>query len=127
MSAPLSLRGVGKRFWRGGSAQWPLRHIELNAAAGEVVAVVGMRSQGKTTLLRLAAGMLSPDEGVVLLEGRRLERLSDGTHAQVAERERIGVLMAVSDPEAALGAHRVLSPADGCAGSPARPSAASIT
>ncbi|HXA55197.1 MAG TPA: ABC transporter ATP-binding protein [Solirubrobacteraceae bacterium] len=90
MSALLSLRGVGKRFWRGEVAHWPLRRVDLNVAAGEVVAVVGMRSQGKTTLLRIAAGMLAPDEGAVLLDGQRLEQLSDRAHARVL-RQRIGL------------------------------------
>jgi putative ABC transport system ATP-binding protein len=90
MSALLSLKGVGKRYWRGELSHWLLRRVTLQIAAGEVVSVVAMRGQGKTTLLRLAAGMVAPDEGRVLLEGHNPEDLSDQAHAQLL-RERIGL------------------------------------
>jgi putative ABC transport system ATP-binding protein len=90
MSPLLSLEGVGKRYRRGERTHWLLRHATLQLAAGEVVAVVAMRSQGKTTLLRIAAGMLAPDEGRVLLAERDLEGLSDRAHARLL-REQIGL------------------------------------
>ncbi len=49
MSPVLSLEGVGKRYRRGERSHWLLRRATLEIAAGEVVAVVAMRSQGKTT------------------------------------------------------------------------------
>jgi ABC-type cobalamin/Fe3+-siderophores transport system ATPase subunit len=90
MSALLSLEGVGKRYWRGERPHWLLRRATLHLDAGEVVAVMAMRSQGKTTLLRIAAGMLAPDEGRVLLAGHDLEGLSDQAHARLL-REQVGV------------------------------------
>jgi ABC-type glutathione transport system ATPase component len=39
--------------------------VHLQLARGEVVAVVGPASAGKTTLLRCAAGLLAPDEGTI--------------------------------------------------------------
>ncbi len=90
MSALLSLEGVGKRYRRGERSHWLLRHTTFHIAAGEVVAVVAMRGQGKTTLLQIAAGMVAPDEGRVLLVGRDLDGLSDRAHARLL-REQIGV------------------------------------
>jgi ABC-type cobalamin/Fe3+-siderophores transport system ATPase subunit len=90
MSPLLSLEGVGKRYWRGERAHWLLRRAALQIAPGEVVAVVAMRGQGKTTLLRIAAGMLAPDEGQVLLAGHDLEGLSDHAHARLL-REHVGL------------------------------------
>ena len=89
MSALLSLQSVGKRYRRGTLTNWLLRDVTLTLDAGEVVSVVGMRSQGKTTLLRLAAGITAPDEGRVLLGQEDLGRLSDPAHARVL-REQIG-------------------------------------
>ncbi|HXB65761.1 MAG TPA: ATP-binding cassette domain-containing protein [Solirubrobacteraceae bacterium] len=90
MSAVLALEGVGKRYWRGEHAHWLLRRATLRVAAGEVVSVVAMRSQGKTTLLRIAAGMTAPEEGRVLLADRELRHLSDRAHARLL-REQIGM------------------------------------
>jgi ABC-type cobalamin/Fe3+-siderophores transport system ATPase subunit len=89
MSALLSLQGVGKRYRRGELARWLLRGVTLNLGAGEVVSVVAMRGQGKTTLLRLTAGMVVPEEGRVLLGWEDLSALSDPAHSRVL-REQVG-------------------------------------
>jgi ABC-type cobalamin/Fe3+-siderophores transport system ATPase subunit len=85
----LSLQGCGLRYRRGDLARWLLRSVWLDVAPGEVVSVVALRSQGKTTLLRLAAGMVAPDEGRVLLGRADLGGLSDRAHARVL-REQLG-------------------------------------
>jgi sulfonate transport system ATP-binding protein len=47
-----------------------LRGVDLEAAPGELVAVVGKSGSGKTTLLRLIAGLDAPTTGQVTLNGR---------------------------------------------------------
>jgi iron complex transport system ATP-binding protein len=53
-----------------------LRGVGLALDAGEMVAVVGANGTGKTTLLRLAGGILEPDRGRVLLKGTALVGLA---------------------------------------------------
>jgi ABC-type taurine transport system ATPase subunit len=72
MGELLVLDGVCKGFWRGGSWLSVLKDVSLEVGAGEVVAVVGQRLGGKTTLLEIAAGMETPDSGSVTLAGRQL-------------------------------------------------------
>lgn len=49
-----------------------LSHINLTIESGELVGVIGPSGFGKTTLCRLLAGYLKPDEGEILLDGKPL-------------------------------------------------------
>jgi ABC-type Mn2+/Zn2+ transport system ATPase subunit len=60
----MRLEGVGFRY--SGSAPWVLRHVTLDLAAGEVVEVTGRNGTGKSTLLKLVAGVLQPGAGAVI-------------------------------------------------------------
>jgi iron(III) transport system ATP-binding protein len=63
----LQARGLSKRY--PGSASDALRHVDLSVSSGEVVAVVGESGCGKTTLLRLIAGLETPTAGEIMLGG----------------------------------------------------------
>jgi phosphonate transport system ATP-binding protein len=65
------LRGVGLSF--GGVAA--LRDIDLDIPAGQTVALVGPSGAGKTSLLRVLAGLTEPDTGDVVLHGRRVAEI----------------------------------------------------
>ncbi len=64
--------------------------VSLEVGEGQLVAVVGSRSQGKTTLLQLAAGLVTPEDGTVRFRGTDLASLSDREHARLL-REEIGL------------------------------------
>ena len=93
MSAPtevLRLDGVWRAFDRGRDRVSVLEDVSLTVAAGEIVAVVGTRDQGKTTLIRIASGMLPADRGRVQLGGAELAGLKDRQLAWMLARE-VGV------------------------------------
>ncbi|KRA22250.1 sugar ABC transporter [Microbacterium sp. Root61] len=48
---------------------WALRDVSFTVEPGESIGVVGRNGQGKSTLLRLVAGVLIPDEGRVIVHG----------------------------------------------------------
>ena len=64
--ADLSLRGVAKRF----GEQVAIEAIDLDIAHGELVVLLGPTGAGKTTTLRLIAGLETPDEGEIRIGGR---------------------------------------------------------
>jgi ABC-type multidrug transport system ATPase subunit len=68
----LELKNVGKRYGEGRSERIALRDVSLKLDAGELVAVMGIRKSGRTTLLRVAAGIETPDTGGVSFAGRDL-------------------------------------------------------
>jgi ABC-2 type transport system ATP-binding protein len=48
---------------------WALRNVSFTVAEGEAIGVVGRNGQGKSTLLKLVAGVMLPDEGEVGVNG----------------------------------------------------------
>jgi ABC-2 type transport system ATP-binding protein len=46
---------------------WPLRNVSFDVRPGEAIGVVGRNGQGKSTLLKLVAEVILPDEGTVLV------------------------------------------------------------
>jgi ABC-type multidrug transport system ATPase subunit len=70
----LRIEGVTKWYKRGRLERVAVRNLSLAVDAGELVAVWGVRGSGRSTLLRLAAGIELPDEGRVSFDGRDLAK-----------------------------------------------------
>ncbi|MDP9443679.1 MAG: ATP-binding cassette domain-containing protein, partial [Actinomycetota bacterium] len=65
----LEVRGLTKHF--GGVVA--VDRVDLDVAAGEIVAMIGPNGAGKTTVFNMISGVLAPTEGTVTLSGRRIE------------------------------------------------------
>jgi putative ABC transport system ATP-binding protein len=79
----LELREVVKRFPVGDAE--PVRAVDrvsLAVADGELVALYGPSGSGKSTLLLLAAAVLQPDSGLVLLDQERVSAFSPSEAAE---------------------------------------------
>jgi NitT/TauT family transport system ATP-binding protein len=63
----VKLEKLGFRYE--GSDSWTVRNLSLAVAAKEFLAIVGGSGVGKSTILRLIAGLIAPDEGQVIIGG----------------------------------------------------------
>ncbi len=55
--------------------QWVLRGVGFEVEKGDFLGIIGPNGSGKTTLLRVIDGILTPQEGAVLLEGTEIKKL----------------------------------------------------
>jgi multiple sugar transport system ATP-binding protein len=70
--AEVALRGLSKAFGR----TQAVRELSLTVADGEFVVLLGPTGAGKTTTLRLIAGIEAADAGEIAIGGARVERLA---------------------------------------------------
>ena len=123
MTAVVELSAMGKRYWqlqeqamllrslipgRGTKKieRWALRDINLEVQAGETVGILGHNGAGKTTMLRILAGVSRPSEGRVCVAGRIAPLISVGVgfHQEMSGRENVlvnGMLLGLSRQEVA--------------------------
>ena len=96
--AEVALDGVTKRF---GTVDRGRRDLDLTIADGEFVVLLGPTGAGKTTTLRLVAGLETPDAGRICIGGRDVTRARAGG---ARRRLRVPAILALSAP------HRLRQP-----------------
>lgn len=93
MPQPLvQMRGITKRF--GGVTA--LSAVDLEAHAGEVLAIVGDNGAGKSTLIKILTGVYQPTSGEVLLDGKPV-RFSSHAEATAAGIDAVYQTLALAD------------------------------
>ena len=92
MSSPVISVSRLKRSFKSGTGEVTvLKDISLTVSQGEFVAVMGASGSGKSTLLNVLGGLLSPDEGSVVVDGRDIGSMSDAA-LTVYRRDRVGFI-----------------------------------
>jgi PrtD family type I secretion system ABC transporter len=81
LNAPLVLENVAFRY--PGQSEPVFRRIDVSAAAGEVLCIIGPSASGKSTFSRLLTGILSPRTGQVRLGDIEIGRLPPAMQARV--------------------------------------------
>ena len=67
MSAIIEMRGVSKRYTRGGETLTVLDQLDLEVEQGGFVALMGPSGSGKSTILNLAGALDAPDSGKIVV------------------------------------------------------------
>jgi nitrate/nitrite transport system ATP-binding protein len=66
----IEIKGASKGFGLPGSRTEVLKNINLSVEEGEFVVIVGYSGSGKSTLINLLSGLVKPDTGTALIEGK---------------------------------------------------------
>jgi sodium transport system ATP-binding protein len=108
----IEVRGLKKRF----GATQALNNLSFSAAGGSITGLLGANGAGKTTCLRIIAGALKPDSGIVKVDGP-LGALLDhtGLYARLTVRENLqyfGQLQGIPHGELDERINRVLAQLD---------------
>lgn len=77
MGMILETRNLKKIYGVGETRIQALAGVDLAVEKGEFVAIVGTSGSGKSTLLHMIGGLDKPTSGEVIVDGRRLQELSD--------------------------------------------------
>jgi iron(III) transport system ATP-binding protein len=70
MGAMIAIRRLTKQFRATDSEVTALKSLDVDVAEGEFFVIVGASGSGKTTLLRCVAGLETPEQGEITIDGR---------------------------------------------------------
>jgi len=99
----LQLTDITLTYPDGESRLTALDHVTMTAERGRLTAVVGPSGSGKSSLLAVAATLITPETGQVLLDGTELTMLTARERTRV-RREQIGIVFQTSNLIASLTA-----------------------
>ena len=76
------------KIYKTGKVETPaLRGVSLDIKAGEFVAIMGQSVCGKSTLLHLLGGLLSPTSGKIIIDGEDISQVSDAQRTDIRRRK----------------------------------------
>lgn len=117
LSGEITMQGVSFRY--PGAVLPTLSSIDLHAAPGEMIAVVGSSGAGKSTLIRLLLGFVQPESGEVRYDGLKLTeadvsavRRQIGSVLQNGKMLRGNLFDNIAGPESDLPEERIWESAD---------------
>lgn len=90
-AAILEVKGLRKSFGEGENAVCAVRDADFSMGRGAFEAVMGPSGSGKSTFLHLVAGLLEPDAGSIMIDGREISGMPD-RELTLFRRRRVGLV-----------------------------------
>ena len=63
--------------------EWVLKDVSFQVGSNETLALVGENGSGKSTIIKLLCGLYQPDEGEILIDGKRIDQLLPESRRQL--------------------------------------------
>src|SRR5258705_4758272 len=84
-------RWYGRRFARRSGQMWALRNVSFRVNEGEALGIVGHNGAGKTTIMKILAGITTHSAGEITIRGRlaALVEVSSGFHPELTGSENV--------------------------------------
>ena len=73
----LEIKNISKAYNRQGKDFFAVKDVNLNISDGDFIHIIGRSGSGKSTFLNIVAGLLSADNGTLLLDGTNYLELND--------------------------------------------------
>lgn len=86
-------KGLAKKYGR----KTALNGIDLELESGKIIGLLGPNGSGKTTFIKLANGLLTPTEGKILIDGKKIGRETKAIVSYLPERTYLDDSMRVKD------------------------------
>lgn len=83
--------------WKSYGSQTALKGLNLQMESGKIVGLLGPNGSGKTTLIKILNGLLTPDQGVVLVDGERPGTYTKSIISYLPDKPYFAGWMKVSD------------------------------
>ncbi len=87
---------VTKTYQVGGNTIKAVDEVSLGVEAGQFVGLVGPSGSGKTTMLAMLAGLLTPTDGSIMINGQELAKMKEAERARF-RRDRVGFTFQASN------------------------------
>lgn len=94
MNTVLECKNLTKQYKK---SQTALNHVTIAMPTGRIVGLLGPNGSGKTTFLKLAAGLLSPTEGEILINGQKPGSYTKSVVSYLPDRTYFDTFRKVSD------------------------------
>ena len=87
MEKIVTVNSVMKSYRLGTHVVPAVKGVSLSVNMGEIIIIIGKSGSGKSTLLNIIGGLLIPDSGEVILNGKSVYKISERERAEVRNRE----------------------------------------
>ncbi len=91
MTALITVQDLSRTYRSEGAEHPAVRHVSFDVAQGEFLALMGPSGCGKSTLLNMLGGIDRPDTGSVMVDGIRIDTMSE-TQLALFRRRHVGIV-----------------------------------